>query len=277
MQANDSPNEPVFATCRCRQCENSIEFPVEGAGQSIECPHCGMVTQLHLEERQRIALAKCECDYCRGGIEFDQSEVSEENSLVPCPHCGEQTKLRISQKPSTNSGAGEHEREAQLKQIRAFLDRQDKTAKIFSKQDSLELAVDKIIIRRRGIANMLASGLNGERTILISALTVIQMKPGSFFSPGYILFSYAGSKPFPGGIIAATQDPDAFIFDQSLNEQVVEFKTKVEKIMRAQKQAAESANLPLSLSDELRKLADLKAQGLLSDEEFDTAKRKLLQ
>ncbi len=32
-----------------------------------------------------------------------------------------------------------------------------------------------------------------------------------------------------------------------------------------------------SIADELKKLADLKTQGILSDEEFEAAKKKLLQ
>lgn len=140
----------------------------------------------------------------------------------------------------------------------------------------MELVDDKVIIRRRGVANMLASGLNGERMINISTLTGIQMKPGGLFSPGYILFSYAGSKPFVGGIFTATQDPDAFIFGQELNEQVAEFKAKVEKIMQSSRQPVSTAAASANLADELRKLAELKQQGILSQDEFDAAKKKLL-
>ena len=113
--------------------------------------------------------------------------------------------------------------------------------------------------------------------INISTLIGIQMKPGGLFSHGYILFSYAGSKPFVGGIFAATQDPDAFIFGQELNEQVAEFKAKVEKIMQDSRQTVPAVTVQENLADELRKLAELKQQGILSEEEFDAAKRKLLK
>jgi len=141
--------------------------------------------------------------------------------------------------------------------------------------DELELSGDSVIIRRRGVANALAVGLQGDRTILISALTSIQMKPCGIFSVGYILFSYAGSRPFMGGVIEATQDPDAFIFDRSLNDQVTAFKAKVEQIMKDSKKtpAAYSSG---TLTDELRKLAEFKDQGILSQAEFEAAKKKLL-
>src|ERR1019366_7498633 len=100
-----------------------------------------------------------------------------------------------------------------------------------SNLDSLELLGDTITITKRGWANALASGMNGARTIQISSITAVQMKPAGIMM-GYILFSYAGSKPFMGGIWEATQDPDTFLFGRELNNQVTDFKVKVEKIMR---------------------------------------------
>jgi hypothetical protein len=79
-----------------------------------------------------------------------------------------------------------------------------------------------------------------------------------------------------GGLIEATQDPDAFIFERALNDQVAIFKAKVENIVRVSKQASQSTASPATLADELRKLAELKQQGILSQEEFDVAKKKLL-
>lgn len=270
-----------FLKGECSHCGQPIEFEADHAGDVASCPHCGLETQLLECGGQAPAMAKCKCDYCDGGIEFDAGEFSEENSVVTCPHCGEKTTLRIEKKPPVTSTGNSKPVEPvpyeRSKQLQELVERLEKTAIIFSKLDTLELAFDKIKIRRRGIANMLASGLNGERTILISMLTGIQMKPAGLFSPGHILFSYAGSKPFVGGIIAATQDPDAFIFDQSLNGQIAEFKAKVEKIMQDQKQRTKAADQPLSLSDELGKLAELKEQGVLSAEEFDAAKKKLLK
>jgi dsDNA-specific endonuclease/ATPase MutS2 len=76
----------------------------------------------------------------------------------------------------------------------------------------------------------------------------------------------------------ATQDPDAFLFGKDLNGQVAEFKAQVEKKMREAKQPAPAPanNAPASLTDELRKLAEFKNQGILSQAEFEAAKKKLL-
>ena len=200
-------------------------------------------------------IVKCVCNNCPGQIEFEASELVEENSIVQCPHCGLDTKLFIPQK----GGAKPRETFAKLRW----------------KEDELELTAESVLIRKRGWANALASGLNGERVIRISSLTVVQMKPAGLL-PGYILFSYAGSKPFMGGIWQATQDPDAFVFNKDLNEQAADFKAKVEQAMRDSKKSASSNNTSGTLTDELRKLAEFKNQGILSEQEFEAAKKKLL-
>ncbi|HEY5345043.1 MAG TPA: SHOCT domain-containing protein [Verrucomicrobiae bacterium] len=286
----------------------------------------------------------CRCQHCDTGIEFDATELVEENSLIPCPYCGIETKLFIPQTPLSQPSAAPTLADSELE---AFVDRfttetnflkaidvydattreklyaiwlrnprpseaelyelmngltldetsqvlkiegwsktmdflqslQKKKAgrmKIVSINNELELADDNIIIRRRGVAHAMAAGLTGERMIPISTLTAIQLKLGVWWSPGFILFSYAGSKPFMGGMIEATQDPDAFIFQKELNDEVSAFKAKVEKILRDSKQQANSNNTSGTITDELRKLADFRQQGILSQEEFDAAKKKLL-
>ena len=152
--------------------------------------------------------------------------------------------------------------------------KQNVDMKICSVKDELELSQDSVIIRRRGVGNALAAGLNGERSIPISTITAIQVKMGGW-TPGYILFSYAGSKPFRGGLIEATQDPDAFIFEKRLNNDVALFKEKVEELRRAAIEGT-GRSTEQSLGDELMKLVKLRDAGVLSNAEFEIAKKKLL-
>src|SRR2546423_981789 len=42
-------NEQLMAKCGCSHCETHLEFPIEGAGTIIACPHCGEPTELSLE------------------------------------------------------------------------------------------------------------------------------------------------------------------------------------------------------------------------------------
>ena len=141
-----------------------------------------------------------------------------------------------------------------------------------SKNQEMELSGETVVISKSGVGNALAGGLNGGRSISIRSITSIQLKPAGC-TAGYILFSYPGSKPFRGGLIEAAQDPDAFLFDKSLNYDVESFKAKVEKIMQTPLTVSGSA---LSLGDELSKLADMLNRGLLTQAEFEAGKKKLL-
>jgi Zn finger protein HypA/HybF involved in hydrogenase expression len=286
------------AKCDCQHCGGHIAFPSEAAGQTVECPHCKNETLLFLPPDETSQFVSCSCQHCNQPFEFDASKLVEENSLVPCPYCGQETKLVIPQKTddSNSDAPGETDapaqqtdsiakaeaakalRAAQMKQCEEIITEAANSMRIYSNLDTLELRGDTVTITKRGLANALASGMNGARTIQISSITAVQMKPAGMFTPGYILFSYAGSKPFMGGVWEATQDPDTFLFGKDLTGEVAEFKALVEKKMRESKQPAPAPanNSSGTLTDELRKLAEFKNQGILSQAEFEAAKKKLL-
>jgi hypothetical protein len=140
--------------------------------------------------------------------------------------------------------------------------------------NELELTDTSVVIRNRGALNAMAAGISGEREIGIGSITGVQLKLGGFL-PGYIRFSYAGDRPFAGGLYAAAQDPDVFMFNKSGNDQVLALKKLLDEKMRALK----SHPLPpqtFSLADEIAKLAKLKDEELLTGAEFDAAKKRLL-
>ena len=284
----------MIAKCPCEHCGVNIEFSTEEflSGSSVPCPTCGKETTLSVGN----VIVNCPCQHCFGAIEFESSGLVEENSLVQCPHCGLETKLFIPPVADSPSPKLAEETESFAEQQKADSLAKAEAAKalkesilkmafesansrlIYSNLDSLELRGGTITIKKRGLANALASGMNGTRSIQVSSITAVQMKQAGMFTPGYILFSYAGSKPFMGGVWEATQDPDAFLFNKEQNAAIAEFKSKVEETMRESKQPAPvpANNSPATLTDELRKLADFKNQGILTQEEFEAAKKKLL-
>jgi DNA-directed RNA polymerase subunit RPC12/RpoP len=285
-----------YVTCRCQHCDTGIEFDAAELTEEnsmIPCPHCGLETKLFIPESvgnaidlgelppsvlelvrngQKIAAIK-ELKSIHPSLGLSGAkqivETIEANSVTAAAEMLRQHKTDLAEEVKPNKA----EKEAQLK----MLEEMANSRTIFYNLDTLKLAGDTISICKRGWANALASGMNGERTIQIPSLTSVQMKPAALLTPGYILFSYAGSKPFMGGVIDATQDPDAFLFGTDQNRDVAEFKTLVEKKMREARQPAPANNSKgNSLADELRSLAELKQQGILSQEEFDAAKKKLL-
>lgn len=45
LRSSIMPQE-TFLKCSCKHCAGNMEFPSEGLGQTIRCPHCGEETQL---------------------------------------------------------------------------------------------------------------------------------------------------------------------------------------------------------------------------------------
>jgi hypothetical protein len=48
-------SEKKFLKCNCSQCGGPIEFPADGIGMTIPCPHCGWQTELTLAPPQEAA------------------------------------------------------------------------------------------------------------------------------------------------------------------------------------------------------------------------------
>ncbi|MEI8290156.1 MAG: DUF4429 domain-containing protein [Verrucomicrobiota bacterium] len=196
-------------------------------------------------------MTKCPCLNCGGPIQFEANDLADDNRTIACPHCAQETSLFVP------------------------IHKQVNEMEIRGNNENLELAKDKVIIRRFGTTNAQTTGLNSDRVINISDITGIQMKPAATMS-GYILFSLADSEPFDGGAVEASHHPDAFIFGQESNEEVASFKWKVEQLMHEIHQHPAPKPPQVTLAEELRALAEMKQQGLLTDAEFEVAKKKLL-
>jgi hypothetical protein len=77
-----------------------------------------------------------------------------------------------------------------------------------------------------------------------------------------------------GSMIISVANNDATI-EQCSKKAVEEFVTKLRELMHKPTQPT-VVNATTSLADELKKLADLKSAGILTDEEFQIQKQKLL-
>jgi len=143
-------------------------------------------------------------------------------------------------------------------------------------QDLLEVFDDRVAISPKGIMGFLNKGLKGTKEIPFSSVIAVQFKEaGSVFS-GYLQFTIPGGNESKGGIMAATKDENTFMFAHAKNNALAkEIKAYIDVAIRNAR-APQSAINPASLSDELQKLAVLKASGILSDDEFQAAKRKLI-
>jgi hypothetical protein len=138
---------------------------------------------------------------------------------------------------------------------------------------SLELYSKKLLIKRKGFVAMTQHGLKGDKTIYYHQLTSIQVKPARKLQIGYIQFSLAGGIESVGGLGAAMKDENTVAFDFRCNKLVEEIRAYVEKAILSSQQPAAA---PTSVADELGKLKNLFDDGVLTKEEFEAQKKKML-
>lgn len=147
---------------------------------------------------------------------------------------------------------------------------------------------DHLIISRHGLfAFASQGGYKGDRTIFYKDLTAIEYKKPSLISNGYFQFVFAGTQQTRasvgiwGSSLKSAKDENTIIL-RAFNSKIPPLSEKVNQILQERIKAIKSSavkiiNTPPSLADEIAKLAELKAKGLLDDEEFITAKQKLLK
>ncbi len=141
-------------------------------------------------------------------------------------------------------------------------------------QDQLEVFDSKIAITPKGVLGFLNKGIKGKKEIPFTSITAIQLKKSRLTS-GYIQFSVLGGNESRGGIFSATKDENTFMFINKHNDVMTEIKDYIERQI-AELRIPQTSSSTMSLSDEIQKLAQLYAQGILSAEEFQSAKNRLI-
>ena len=144
-------------------------------------------------------------------------------------------------------------------------------------QDLLEVFGDKVQLTPKGVLGFLNKGLKGTKTIPFTSIQALQFKEAGAVFSGYIQFTIAGGNESRGGVFAAANDENTFMFAHTKNNaQAIEIKKFIEESVGKARSPQHQVN-PISLSDELQKLAKLRDQGILSEQEFQAAKQKLMQ
>lgn len=139
---------------------------------------------------------------------------------------------------------------------------------------ALEVFEDKLEIKRSGLTSMIIHGLHGTKTIPFRSITAIQFKESGMVS-GYLQFTLVGGRESTGGVLAAAEDENSFMF-RGQNKLMRDIKDYIEQ-QRALLHAAPAVSAPSgSIADEIAKLKALHDQGVLTASEFDKAKSRLL-
>jgi hypothetical protein len=111
-------------------------------------------------------------------------------------------------------------------------------------------------------------GFKGDKRIPYASITSIQFREPGTWLAGYLQFSIKGGIEWQG---AVNQDENAIIFDAPGDD----FRA-LRDFVQGKLEAPSTAESVTSVADELSKLAKLRDQGILTDEEFAAQKAKLL-
>lgn len=141
---------------------------------------------------------------------------------------------------------------------------------------SVEVDDGMLRIRRKsGLTNFLLQGIQGERTVPLSSIRAVQFTPASGMRAGYIQFSVMGAVDRPGGIMEATKDENAVLFTSAQQSSFEELRKFVESAIQTQQSPKVKAS-DGDLVGQIEMLAALLEKGVLTREEFEIAKLKLL-
>lgn len=157
-----------------------------------------------------------------------------------------------------------------------------KPARIYveGRTGQVELLENRIRITRRG---WLSVPKVGDKEILLSAITSIEFRPAGWLGQaGYIRFVYRGGGEIKKSfwetvdpVLYAANDENAVLFGSGQQEEFERFKALVEQ--RIDEGARPRPTTPTSVADELAKLAELRSKGILTEDEFQQQKRRILQ
>lgn len=138
----------------------------------------------------------------------------------------------------------------------------------------VELLDNSLVIRRKGVLSALNQGLKGEKRIPYSSITSVQFKEVGF-TTGYIQFGVLGGRESRAGVWDAVKDENTVLFTKEASNDFRRLRDLVEERIRGGP-AAQSSTPQISVTEELTRLADLRDRGVLTDEEFQEQKRRLL-
>ena len=141
-----------------------------------------------------------------------------------------------------------------------------------------------IAISRKSFGGFISQGgFSGERKYLYKDITSIEYKKPTIVANGYFKVLTAGSAETNAkvGILSSSMDSmkdQNTVILRAFNKKVGEETDKIYELVMENISDAKKGSIVQSSSkmDELKKLGELKASGVLTDEEFQKEKEKLL-
>lgn len=144
---------------------------------------------------------------------------------------------------------------------------------------------EKISISRKTLTGFIMQGIKGDRVIYYKDMTSIEFKKPTKLANGYIQFivnpelAVNQKVGIIGTSTKALQDPNSVAlraFKKSTANECENFYKYVKENLDKVQATSHKENNSKSVADELIKLNELKKEGILTQEEFDSQKEKLL-
>ncbi|HEX5158483.1 MAG TPA: SHOCT domain-containing protein [Ktedonobacterales bacterium] len=135
----------------------------------------------------------------------------------------------------------------------------------------------KVIIQRKGLFGIMMQ--QGNKEIRLDQISAIQLrKPG--LTRGFIRISFLGGQESKRGTVYnAASDENAIVIAAGQTKQFEQAKTLIEQYQQVALTARHAPQVmapPPSAADELAKLAELRDQGVLTEDEFAAKKKQVL-
>lgn len=137
----------------------------------------------------------------------------------------------------------------------------------------------RLTISRPGLLSKFSHGFSGEKTILIENISAVQLKKAGI-SRGYIQFIMPGAIEKRSGITNGAIDENIVYFEnKKYNDDAETIKLYIENYkLYNNKNNSQIINQQVQKNkyDELKQLKELLDDGIISQEEFDKEKEKIL-
>lgn len=136
------------------------------------------------------------------------------------------------------------------------------------------------IIRTKFVSRITVG--KGQKTIPISSITAVQFKPAGWIMTGYIQFTLGGGNEvratFGSQTLDAGLDENSVTFDPSKTEEFLKLRDAVESAIaeRAISRAKNTQDAEPSKLEKLKQLGELRDAGVLTENEFEVEKKRLL-
>jgi Protein of unknown function (DUF2510)/Short C-terminal domain len=140
----------------------------------------------------------------------------------------------------------------------------------------ITISGDWVTIERKGLGRIGHS--KGDRRIPLGSITAGQMRRAGSLATGFLKFSVPGSPAVRGGLKAATEDENSVVYTKKHQADFEAIRAHVEAYI-SQKHVprpAPQTGEP-EITDQLKKLGELRDSGVLTEQEFENKKTELLE